>query len=987
MNLLHPSFIKRLPLVILLFGVSLALAQPSVDLGNDTVVCGPVILDAGNPGASYLWSTSETTQTITVSATDTVWVTVTDGSGSGSDTVRVFIANSPPAFVASDTVFCGEGQVIEYRPPGVSGMQVYSLGGDSIISINDEDSIVVDISTADSLEFSYLNFVDFRTGLPDTIPGISNKLGILGRGLTFDVLDYLWLDSLKVYITSGTNLRVQILDPSGSLFSDQTFPISSGGFKTIAPELLLPPGLGYKILVANISGGHDLYRVKPAVFPIVVGDVIHITGSQNGGNDYNYFFDWHVRAVGCAGAPGIMAVAIEATPFPTLSEDTSVCGSLVLLDAGYAGTDVTYEWSTGDSTNSVMVDSSGWYYVTNTLEDCSVEDSILVTLVEEPDVATVADTSFCLPGTYELTAIGNGNAWQWTDPTAQIVQITESNQLSANVANSGLWQVQGLGLGRGVKEGRSLDVALSSPHGNRGTPGGLTFSVEVPIYLKSVDVYLESSTPGMRVAIENAEGERLFFINTPLPQGGRNTIPIDIYLPADSGYRILLEGVGGGVGLLWENGFTDFPISKEGHLKVTGTHLGIPNRYWYFYDFEVEPALCFSTVGTIDVTLEIPVQLDSSIYSCRDTLLQAIPLGADTTGMTFNWGGMGNTRSFRIDTSGFYPISIVKGGCTYEDTIEVNIPRRAGLPVGDPLCGNILSTNYGEDAVFQWSTGDTTPTITITQPGEYWVQVLEPRGCLLPDTVLVTSFSDIPVFSLGADTTGCAELVLEPQSGFPGYNYLWSTGDTTSAIRATSSGEFDLTITSTDNCYYSDTISVFVVPEPVAQFDLPDTVYNQGLVVSFVNQSTFGGSRWSFGDGATSTLSNPIHTYPAPGAYCVELIQTDILNNCGSDTTTDCFVLLETNTGLSDAHLAIPPLMLIDFGSNSPSIQFTTDLHNVRIQIFDFGGRQLWENDYPRITQNQLWTPSEEVAFARGALLVRVVSASGAWQVIVPAGR
>jgi subtilisin family serine protease len=59
---------------------------PNVDLGEDLEVCSneAVILDAGNPGASYLWSTGETTQTIMVDSTGVgignleIWVEVTD---------------------------------------------------------------------------------------------------------------------------------------------------------------------------------------------------------------------------------------------------------------------------------------------------------------------------------------------------------------------------------------------------------------------------------------------------------------------------------------------------------------------------------------------------------------------------------------------------------------------------------------------------------------------------------------------------------------------------------------------------------------------------------------------------------------------------------------------------------------------------------------------------------------------------------------------
>jgi hypothetical protein len=72
---------------------------PNVNLGPDVFMCNgqSVTLDAGNPGATYDWSTGATTQTITVSTTGIYWVTVTDANGSGYDEVVVYVyPPSPP---------------------------------------------------------------------------------------------------------------------------------------------------------------------------------------------------------------------------------------------------------------------------------------------------------------------------------------------------------------------------------------------------------------------------------------------------------------------------------------------------------------------------------------------------------------------------------------------------------------------------------------------------------------------------------------------------------------------------------------------------------------------------------------------------------------------------------------------------------------------------------------------------------------------------
>ncbi len=62
-----------------------------VDLGNDTTLCSGqgLILDAGNPGATFNWSTGATSQTITATTSGIYWVEVDDGVCPVCDTIVV----------------------------------------------------------------------------------------------------------------------------------------------------------------------------------------------------------------------------------------------------------------------------------------------------------------------------------------------------------------------------------------------------------------------------------------------------------------------------------------------------------------------------------------------------------------------------------------------------------------------------------------------------------------------------------------------------------------------------------------------------------------------------------------------------------------------------------------------------------------------------------------------------------------------------------
>jgi hypothetical protein len=75
-----------------------------VDLGPDLFFCDgeSAILDAGNPGYSFLWSTGETTQTIEVTESGEYWVEVSYLGNFERDTVEVTVWPLPTAYAGED---------------------------------------------------------------------------------------------------------------------------------------------------------------------------------------------------------------------------------------------------------------------------------------------------------------------------------------------------------------------------------------------------------------------------------------------------------------------------------------------------------------------------------------------------------------------------------------------------------------------------------------------------------------------------------------------------------------------------------------------------------------------------------------------------------------------------------------------------------------------------------------------------------------------
>jgi PKD repeat protein len=114
---------------------------PVVNLGPDLGQCGTsATLNAQNPGLSYLWNTSATTQTITVTNNGTYWVNVTDGIGcSKSDTIVVALLTVPVANLGNDITMCqgitslstqnGAGYTYLWNTGSTFGSVIINTGG------------------------------------------------------------------------------------------------------------------------------------------------------------------------------------------------------------------------------------------------------------------------------------------------------------------------------------------------------------------------------------------------------------------------------------------------------------------------------------------------------------------------------------------------------------------------------------------------------------------------------------------------------------------------------------------------------------------------------------------------------------------------------------------------------------------------------------------------------------------------------------------
>jgi len=94
--------------------------SPILDLGDDTSVCNiETVLDAENPGMSYLWQDESTDQFYTVSDTGTYSVLITSDSGCVAFDQITFSAGKLDITIGNDTLICaGELITLDVELPG-----------------------------------------------------------------------------------------------------------------------------------------------------------------------------------------------------------------------------------------------------------------------------------------------------------------------------------------------------------------------------------------------------------------------------------------------------------------------------------------------------------------------------------------------------------------------------------------------------------------------------------------------------------------------------------------------------------------------------------------------------------------------------------------------------------------------------------------------------------------------------------------------------
>ena len=182
---------------------------------------------------------------------------------------------------------------------------------------------------------------------------------------------------------------------------------------------------------------------------------------------------------------------------------------------------------------------------------------------------------------------------------------------------------------------------------------------------------------------------------------------------------------------------------------------------------------------------------------------------------------------------------------------------------------------------YQWSTGETTPSITVTNASygdEFSVSLISNTGCDTEASVTLGPVSAATIDPL-PDVEICegGNIIVTPTGTNVGDFYfveLDETGDS-ALYSPTTTTTYTVVARDENGCAgESTTFTINVIPSteppfPTASFTMENVISDEGYpcnTIQFTNTSGYCKSDltylWDFGDGTTSTEQNPLHSYP-----------------------------------------------------------------------------------------------------------------------------
>lgn len=812
---------------------------PLVDLGPDVTLCDgqSITLDVATPGGTYLWQDGTTASSIQVSSAGTYSVDVTANGCSASDAINVNYNPLPVVDLGPDLSLCtGQTAVLDVAQPGAT--YGWTTGSNaSSITVNAPGTYGVTVFqnncfASDAIDVVYNPFPTVNIG-PDAIL-------CAGDQVTFDATTpgatYLWHDgSTNATFTANATgiVSVDVTVNSCTTTDVASVQVNPYPFFDLGADITVCPGTVVP-LNATVPGATYLWQdgSTAAIFNASAPGTYSVAVTLNG----------------CTSNDAI-TISHFALPVFELGADQSICaGSSTTLSVNVPG--ATFLWNTGSTADNITVNTAGTYSVAVTLNGCTVNDAVNVAVTPLPVFDLGPDQLICPGTTTTLNATVVGATYLWntgaTTPTITAVPdnysvtVTSNNCSATDNITVGLHPGASVDLGADTTlcPGQTLTLSAAQPGASYVWQDGSTLPTFQVSAGGTYDVILTDTN--------GCPAQDAITVSYASPQAidlGPNTTIC-------AGSSVVLDATVPGATYLWNSGATTPTLTANS----AGT-----------YTVTVTEGTCTTTDAiTVQVSPLPVVDLGNDTTLCPgETLVLSAPAGN-----ALLWSTGAIDPSITVSTAGIYTLTATTGdGCSASDAISVSYASPTAIDLGpdQSICqGSSLTLDATlPGSTYLWSTGATTPTLVVTTPGSYSVEVFQ-GACSVADATTIT-VDPLPVFELGAAQVLCQGVTTVLDATVPGATYLWSTGATTPTITVGATGLYSVVVT-LNGCTATDDVQVTVL-SPTAVDLGPDQVRCQGELITL--DATVPGATYLWSNGATT----PTITVASSNTYSVQVTQ------------------------------------------------------------------------------------------------------------------
>ncbi|MEM9846594.1 MAG: hypothetical protein AAF847_01800 [Bacteroidota bacterium] len=243
----------------------------------------------------------------------------------------------------------------------------------------------------------------------------------------------------------------------------------------------------------------------------------------------------------------------------------------------------------------------------------------------------------------------------------------------------------------------------------------------------------------------------------------------------------------------------DPPITQSGQytLQLDG------DRSTEVLDLCGNPSLNTSFDFEVNIDGAIEIDLGDDIAICPGngvTLDATLDAQVSNFQATYLWSTGATTPTINVSDPGDYGVTVTLGCATGSDVVSlivdtddsgpyVNLGPDRTLCTGERI--ELDATNF--DADYEWSTGSTSPIISVSQAGIYEVSVTDDCGTTVASVEI--TYADPPVIDLGTDREICPGESFTLDVTSEEATYLWQDGSTNATFEVMQSGTYAVSVT------------------------------------------------------------------------------------------------------------------------------------------------------------------------------------------------